>query len=228
MVRVCTYDGFPLTFRDSSGKPSGLFVDILNEIARKEKWSLAYRHDLWENCLNAARNNDTDLLVAIAETEERRSYVRFGRETVLVNWGVLFTAKNHAIESIMELQHKRIAVLRGDVYVPPLSDLLNGLRIQVHFVPAPSYDTVMSMLEENRVDLGLVNRIYGAFAQKRYRVQSTPIVVHPVELKFAASTDAPPHIVRHHRSLFKRMEAERKFLFAGGLFPLASNPHGNL
>ncbi|MEJ5365043.1 MAG: PAS domain S-box protein [Desulfosoma sp.] len=209
IVRVCTYDGFPLTFRDPSGKPSGLFVDILNEIAQKEKWSLAYRHDAWQNCLNAARDNDADLLVAIAETEDRRSYVRFSRETILVNWGVLFTSKDHPIESIVQLQNKKIAVLRGDVYFRPLADLLDSFRIPVDYVEAPSYDTVMTMLEEHQVDLGLVNRIYGAFAQNRYRVQSTPIVVHPVELKFAASLNASPmlcDIIDRYIKEWKRQE----------------------
>ena len=213
IVRVCTYDGFPLTFRDASGKSSGLFVDIVNEIAGKEKWSLAYRHDTWENCLNAARNNDVDLLVAIADTEDRRRYVRFNRETVLVNWGVLFTSRDSSIKSIIELQEKKIAVLRGDVYVRPLSDLLNGFGIKVHYVDVSSYDTVMSMLEAHQVDLGLANRIYGAFAQSRYRVQSTPIVVHPVELKFAASMDAPSmlcDVIDRHLKEWK--EQENSFL----------------
>lgn len=209
IVRVCTYDGFPLTFRDPSGKPSGLFIDILEEIAQKEKWLLAYRHDAWQNCLNAGRDNDADLLVAIAETEDRRSYLRFSRETILVNWGVLFTSKDHPVESIVQLQNKKIAVLRGDVYFQALTNLLDSFRIPVHYVEAPSYDTVMTMLEEHRADLGLVNRIYGAFAQSRHRVQSTPIVVHPVELKFAASLNAPPMLcdsIDRHIKEWKRQE----------------------
>lgn len=209
IFRVCYYDGFPLTFRNADGNPSGLFVEILNGIAREERWSLQYRHESWENCLNALRNDDVDLVLAIAENEDRVRFSRFSRETVLTNWGVLFSAKGRSVQSIMELQGKHIAVLRSDVYGPPLMDLLNRFHIEVRYTEVPSYDTVMAMVESGRADLGLTNRIFGTFAQKRYAVQPTPIVVHPVELKFAASLNAPATIlsaIDHHVQQWKTDE----------------------
>ncbi|WP_448384531.1 PAS domain S-box protein, partial [Desulfosoma sp.] len=47
------------------------------------------------------------------------------------------------------------------------------------------------------------------FAQSRYRVQSTPIVVHPVELKFAASLEAPSMLcdaIDRHLKEWKQQE----------------------
>lgn len=195
IFRVCLYDGYPLVYQDEAGKPSGLFVDILQEIARTERWSLHYRHDTWEKCLEALKQSEVDLVGAIAQTNERALYFRFTKETILVNWGVLFTPTGHTIQNISELHGKRIAALQSDVYVRPLIDLLDRFGITVEMFYTRSYDDVMRMVEDHKADLGLVNRVYAFFAQSRYRLSSTPIVVHPVELKFAASFETPSFIL---------------------------------
>ncbi len=207
IVRVCSYDGYPLIYQNRTGEPAGLFVDILHEIARAEGWSLEYRHDTWADCLGAVKHGTVDLIAAVAESEERALYCRFSRETILTNWGVLFTASDRTLQNITELHGKRIAVLQSDVYVQPLMDLLDRFGIAVDLLVAPSYDAVMETVESHKADLGLVNRIYALFAQNRFRVHSTPIVVHPVGLKFAASLQAPPSIldtIDHHVHRWKQ------------------------
>lgn len=186
-VRVCFYEGFPLSFRDEAGRASGLFSELLNEIARREQWSLQYRYEVWENCLRALKDGVVDVVPAIAESPERAHFFRFSRETVLVNWGVLITAKGRSIESITELQGKKIAVLSEDVYVPPLLELLDRFQIEVELIKTSSYDAVVAMVESGQADMGLTNRIYATFSTAGRNVQSTPVVVHPVEIKFAGS-----------------------------------------
>ncbi len=190
-VRVCIYEGFPLSFRDAAGQASGLFNELLKEIARREQWSLQYRYDIWENCLRALKDGVVDVVPAIAESPERARFFRFSRETVLVNWGVLITAKGRSIESIVELRGKKIAVLSEDVYVPALVELLNRFQIEVEYIKTSSYDSVVSMVESGQADMGLTNRMYATFSIGSRNVQSTPVVVHPVGIKFAGSMNDP-------------------------------------
>lgn len=228
IFRVCLYDGYPLIYQDETGKPGGLFVDILEEIASKEQWSLHYRYDTWENCLGALKQSEVDLLGAIAETDERDLYLRFSKETILVNWGVLFTPSGHTIQNISELQGKRIAALQSDVYVRPLVDLLNRFGITVEMFFTRSYDDVMRMVKDHKADLGLVNRVYALFAQSRYRLSSTPIVVHPVELKFAASLETPPFLldtIDQHVHQWKQQQ--NSFLDQALSRWLQMTPHGS-
>ena len=53
-VRTATvgvYENAPKVFT-SHGKPAGIFIDILEEIAHKEGWRLKYRHGTWSEGLN--------------------------------------------------------------------------------------------------------------------------------------------------------------------------------
>ena len=194
-IRVCTYENFPLTFRDAEGQASGLFHDILREIALRESWTLQYRHDSWENCLQALKDGDVDVLPATGENPERARLCRFGRETVLVNWGVLITAQGRGVQNIIELDGKRIAVGIEDVYAPALVELLHRFQLKVEYVQVASYDAVLSMVESGLAHAGLTSRTYATFAQRRSGTMMTPIVVHPVELKFATSLKAAPGLV---------------------------------
>src|SRR5512145_1526350 len=42
MVRIGIYENAPKVFMDESGKPSGIFVDIIEHIAKIEGWKLEY------------------------------------------------------------------------------------------------------------------------------------------------------------------------------------------
>ena len=50
-LRVGTYPNPPLIFRDEQGRPQGIYVDVLEHVARQEQWKLEYVEGAWEECL---------------------------------------------------------------------------------------------------------------------------------------------------------------------------------
>ena len=46
-VIVGTYKNAPLVFKSEQGEIQGFFVDVIQEIARKENWRLVYQHATW-------------------------------------------------------------------------------------------------------------------------------------------------------------------------------------
>lgn len=51
-VRVGLYQNSPKIYRNSEGQPDGLFVMLLEAIAKEESWDLTYIDCEWSDCLN--------------------------------------------------------------------------------------------------------------------------------------------------------------------------------
>jgi len=47
IVTVGVYENAPKIFTDESGKPAGIFIDIIEDIAQKEGWALRYQSGAW-------------------------------------------------------------------------------------------------------------------------------------------------------------------------------------
>jgi len=187
LIKVGIYDDYPLAFIDSLGAPKGLYVDILNYVARKENWSLKYIPATWPECIEKLKRGDIDLLVAIAYTSQRDKVFDFNKETILINWGVVYTKKGLKINSILEMDGKRIAVLKGDIYYQKFKQLVESFELDCEFVEVEETRSVIKYLEEKKVDAGVIARLYEMrFPDIQKRLDRTPIIFGPVELRFAA------------------------------------------
>ena len=61
-VRVGVYENEPKIFSDANGQLSGIFGDLINEIARREGWTIVPVPCAWEDCLDALQEGSLDLL----------------------------------------------------------------------------------------------------------------------------------------------------------------------
>jgi len=186
LIRVGIYDDYPLAFIDSSGTPQGLYVDLLNYIARKENWSLKYIPATWSQCLDMLKTGEIDLLVAIAYSPQRDSIFDFNTETVLINWGIVYVRKGLRINSILELKDKKIAVLKNDIYYQKFKQLMKSFGLNCIFVEVQKNRLIMDYLGTGKVDAGVIARLYELrFPATLKKFEKTPIIFGPVELRFA-------------------------------------------
>ncbi|MBC7357174.1 MAG: transporter substrate-binding domain-containing protein [Desulfacinum sp.] len=79
--KVCLYENPPLVGLDTDGRPSGLFVELLEAVAHAEGWQLQYREASWAQCLEELRSGTADILPVIAYSEERSRAFLFSSET---------------------------------------------------------------------------------------------------------------------------------------------------
>jgi ABC-type amino acid transport substrate-binding protein len=61
-------------------------------------------------------NGKIDVMTAIAYSEERDIIYDFSNETVFFNWGTVYTRSGSTIDSLFDLENKRVAVLANDIY----------------------------------------------------------------------------------------------------------------
>jgi len=112
---VGVYDNPPKVHVDADGRPAGLFVELLDEIARREGWSLRYRVCDWEDCLQQLERGDIDLMPDVAYTIGRRQKFDFHRIAVTHSWSTFVVAQDSPIHALPDLAGARIAILRGAV-----------------------------------------------------------------------------------------------------------------
>ena len=61
VVRVGVYENAPKVFTSESGKPSGIFIDIIEYIAKQEDWDLEYVTGTWIEGLDRLDRGEIDL-----------------------------------------------------------------------------------------------------------------------------------------------------------------------
>jgi len=193
IIRVGAYDNHPKIYTDQSGKIVGLFPDVLNYIAQKEGWILQYVQGSWSECLTRLTNNDIDLMVDVAFSEQRANQYTFSNETFLVNWATVYTNRTQKIDSLIDLNGKKVAVMKGSIHTDGdggIKKLATKFDIACHFVEVSSYQNVFELLSNNNVDAGIVNRLFGSLHSDSYDVKKTPIIFNPRHIKFAFPKDS--------------------------------------
>ena len=195
LVRVGLYSNKPLVFMDGNGQPKGIFVDLLKHIADKEQWKLQYIPGSWPECLDRLESGEIDLMTGIAFSKERAKKYNFTYESVITNWGQIYVSKDSGIKSILDLDGKKISVKMEDIHYLGIRELTSKFNMQCRFIEADGYDVVFELVKFNRVQAGVVNRLYGMQNKASYPVQETSIMFNPIEVKFASPKQSSTELI---------------------------------
>ncbi len=193
IIRVGAYENPPKIYTDEAGEIVGLFPDVLNYILQKEGWEIHYIHGSWTQCLDRLEKNEIDLMVDVAYSQERARKYLFSHETFLVNWATVYTTANQSITSLIDLNGKKVAVMKNSVHTEGMGgikQLALNFDMDCTFVEVDTYTRVFELLSSNEVDAGIVNRIFGSLASQSYDVIKTPVIFNPRHLKFAFPRDS--------------------------------------
>jgi diguanylate cyclase (GGDEF)-like protein/PAS domain S-box-containing protein len=194
LLKVGIYNNPPLVTANQTGSPGGLFIEVLEEIASKEGWKLHYVAGTWSDNLHRLFTGKIDLLPAIAINESRQQRFLFTEHGLISNWAQLFVSETSSIQSIPQLEGKRIAVLRDDIYVQGdegLAALCESFQIVCNFIQYDTYDRVLRAVAQGKADAGLVNRLFGAERGYLYSAVASPIVLMPQDIRLAISKKSP-------------------------------------
>ncbi len=191
-LRVGAYENAPKIYTDN-GKVIGFFPELLEYIASKEGWKIEYKHGTWTQCLERLENNEIDILVDVAYTIERATKYDFTNVDVITNWGIVYKSLGSKIETLSELEGKKVAVMNGSIHTVGengIKNLTQRLGINCTFIEMTNYYQVFQILSDGGVDVGTVNRLFGMFNEDDYDVEKTSIIFNPLGLRFAFPKNA--------------------------------------
>jgi len=188
-VNVGVYQNKPLTFIERDGSVRGFFIDVLENIAKKEGWNIHYTPGTWSQCLTNLKKGKIDLLGVIAYSKERSKYFDYTYENFITEWGQIYISKGKQIESILDLKDRKIAGLQNDMHFISLKNVTSQLGVKCRFIEAFEYQDVLGIVEAGKCDAGLVSHFYGIQYEGDYEIQKSPIIISPQKLYYAASKD---------------------------------------
>ena len=185
-LRVGIYENDPLSFIDSEGMPRGIFPEILGEIARKEGWVLDFYPCIFGDCLVFLQGQSLDILGAVAFSYERSEIMDFSNETVISNWGVVFSRNDLEVQSFFDLEDRVVAVVIGDTYARELRSLADQFGISITFTDVRGdYLEVMEFVAAGQADVGVVSHIFASKHRYDFPLRLSTLAFRPVELRFA-------------------------------------------
>jgi PAS domain S-box-containing protein len=208
-VRVGIYENPPKITLSVDQRPSGIFGDLLEEIARQEKWTLRAVPCEWQECLKALEAKQIDLLPDVALTAERSRKYGFHAVPALNSWSAAYVRKETHIESVLDLKNKKVAVLNGSIQDEYLRKLLEDFGVSAVFVPVHSYAEGFTLVSEGKADMVAANRHFGEQNADRYHLVASSLLFQPSRLYFAAPSGANADLlaaIDRHLEVWKSSE----------------------
>ncbi|PXX98025.1 hypothetical protein DF185_16980 [Marinifilum breve] len=182
--RIGAFSYYPAIFMDSDGIVKGFYVDALKEVEEQNNIHFEYVFGSWDMCLERIKNEEIDLLVSVAYTEERSMYMDYGTEPLLTVWGEVYVNADSEIDGILDLEGQKVAIMKADINSWYLQDLTQKLSVNCKFVYAKDSEEVFKMLAYNKVDAGVVNNTFGAAQSRKYTLRSSGIIFNPFDIYF--------------------------------------------
>lgn len=175
----------PKIFMDADGTPSGILGELLTEIARERGWELEAVSCHWQECLSALQSGRIDLMPDVALTPQRAQRYDFHSVPSHHSWSQLFARPGIDVDSVLDLDGLRVAVLEGSVQQDYLASALEGFGIKADLIPFLNFESALTALEQDEADLIATNHHFGAMAAQRSNIEPTNILFDPARLYYA-------------------------------------------
>ena len=185
-LSVGVYQNNPKVFIDNDGVAKGIFVDIIEEIAKRENWHIKYVYGSWIDNIERLKEGKIDILLDVSYSESRAKQFLFNNIFVIDTWLEVYMLSGSTINSITDLSGKRIAVIEGSVQHEYLVNEFNGVwdisfTLQVY----PDYKSSTQALLLGQSDAMLTSRFFYFSENKHKDIVPVPIILRPSQIYFA-------------------------------------------
>lgn len=185
-VRVGVYQNSPKVNLSGDGKPEGIFIDLIEAIAKSEGWQLEYVSGTWSDGLERLERGEIDLMPDVASNPERQELYAFHREPVLASWNQVYARRDSGIRSLLDLQSRRVALLADSGQETQFKQMTASFGLTVTLVPYPDFGAAFAGVALDQADAVVTNRFFGARNANKFALADTAIIFGPSLLYFAA------------------------------------------
>jgi signal transduction histidine kinase/ActR/RegA family two-component response regulator len=206
-LKVGIYQNDPKVFTDKEGNPSGIFVDVLNEIARQENWELTYVYGKWSDHIESLKNGSIDILTDVAFSDEREQEFLFNKIEVIGSWFQVFTLNSEKIKLVSDLYGKKIGVLKGSIQEKYFNeDVKKSLEIEFESESFSDYEMLVKSLLDRKIDAIFVDRFFYFSSLRNKSISPTPVMFRPEGLFFAFSKTIDREIIADVDDILTKMK----------------------
>lgn len=185
-LRIGLYDNPPKIHIDGRNRPAGLFVDLIEAVAREEGWQIRYQRCDWEDCLRRLENGGLDLMPDVAWTPDRATRMAFHDVPVTYSWSQAYRLPGTDVQGMTGLEGRRVAILSASIQATELAKVLAGLGVSWTPVYTATYDAAFAAVRDGDADVAVTNNFFGSRISRDYGLTETAVIFNPVSLFFAA------------------------------------------
>lgn len=156
------YANEPTVFMNQHGRPAGIFVDLLNLVAERERWSVRYVPCELRACLDDLHNGRLDLVPDVPRTPAREAQFDFTAQPIVDTWSEVYRQPSSPIKSVLDLDGKRVAVQRGTVQKDHFMALTRRYGLQVMVVEVDSPDQAFSAVGSKNAEAAITSHLFGS------------------------------------------------------------------
>ncbi|MFB9272892.1 GAF domain-containing protein [Lutibacter litoralis] len=182
VVKVGAFNFYPAIFQDNDGEIKGFYVDAFHEIEAKENIQFQYVFGTWNEGLERIQNDEIDVMVSVAYTDERATYMDYCPTPLLTVWGDVYVKEAAEIHGVLDLEGKTIAIMKSDINGEQLKVLAEKLSINCIFIEKADFQEVFKSINSKEVDAGVVNNTFGTGKSEEYGLRSSGIIFNPFDI----------------------------------------------
>ncbi len=196
-IKVGVYENPPKIFMNEEGKADGIFIDILEILLKNENLEPEYITGSWAEQKEKLVNNEIDLLPDVAYSSYRDSLFTLNNVPVLSSWLEVYSLDHANVQSVLDLENKKLGVLKGSVQEEYFTDYAkNNLQLQYETVSFFDYPASVEGLRQKEIDVLIASRFFYFSKYATGDIVSTGIIFRPSELHFAFPKNVDLSFVR--------------------------------
>ncbi|MRR09648.1 transporter substrate-binding domain-containing protein, partial [bacterium] len=185
-LKVGIYQNSPKVFWNGDGRPQGLFVDLVDAIARDEGWRVEYVRGTWNENLERLEGGRLDMVVDVTHSDERAARFDLNKIPVIESWLQAFSLRGTRVDRVRDLDGKRIAILKGAVQEEYLSqELRSRFKIDYTLLTYPDYAATAGALRNGQADVMIATRFFYFSELRGEDIVPRPVMLRPSPVYFA-------------------------------------------
>lgn len=185
-IVVGVYNNNPKIYIDANGKPQGIFIDVLEEIAKQNNFKILYYEADWIDLVKMLEAGQIDVLPDMAYTKQRDTLFCFNKLFVINSWLEVFVNQNSNISTITDLNNKKIGVLMGSHQEEYLKNqFANDFGLKYELIFYKTYRQTVQGLINGDIDAIVASRFFNFSDEYSNQIHSTGIILQASDLFFA-------------------------------------------
>lgn len=179
IYKIGVSDNPPISFLNEKNEVDGLIFDLINQMALKEDFEIQWVFDEWNILLDKAKNGELDMLTAIGFSAERSAYFNYSKENFANSWSNIYIPKFSTIEGFLDLDNKKIAMIKDDINGKNLEIRCQKFEINCQIIETTTYTKLFEKVSNNEVDAVVSNNIAGSWYANKYKLINSSIIFGP-------------------------------------------------
>ncbi len=224
-IRVGAFPVPPILSQDSPGEFSGIYAELIEQIAARENWTVQWVPGTWAEGLARVRAGEIDLMPVVIPTPQRAVDLDFCLENVLMIWGQVYVANGSPLQSILDLEGQRVAVMKDDLNGENFVARTLEFGMTCVIVEVESHDEVFEQIAEDKVVAGVAPNLFGYESARRHGVVAAPILFDPSQTTFATAAGHNTDLLATIDRYLRVWKKDPQSVYAQALRHLSSSPN---